>query len=181
MNTPANTLYSGWCSNQWWLLVSQAADDRRQEPRVLVSNDVSLTGGTTGEPTGGQLVNLSPSGALVVPDRPFNIGAVLGLHVELADNRVLQCGAIVRTCLHEQLNGLAFLGLSAGDRCWIDNRVRQSAHRGGLPGHSTGRESSLTTQSPRLASPVEHAVRSFIYERDQVWSDATSTRHRMVA
>jgi hypothetical protein len=181
MNAPANTLYSGWCSNQWWLLVSQPADDRRQEPRVAVGEDVSLTGSTHGAPTRGQLVNLSPIGALVLPNEPFDIGTVLGLRFELANNRVLQCAAIVRTCLHEQANGVAFLGLSAGDRCWIDNRVRRSAHGEGPPPHSTGRESSLATPSPRLASQVENAVRSFIYERDHAWSGALSRRRRMVA
>lgn len=181
MHTLPNPLYSDWCSNQWWLLVSQPADDRRQEPRIAIGEQVSLTGDSTGERTRGQLLNLSPSGALVLPDEPFDIGAVLGLRFELADNRVLQCSAIVRTCLHEQANGLAFLGLSAGDRCRIDNRVRRSAHGEGPPRHPIGRESSVGTPSPRLAGRVENAVRAFIYERDHAWSGALSRRRRMVA
>ena len=181
MSKPTNTLYSGWCSNRWWLLVSQSADDRRQEPRVFVGEDVSLTSGTNGMPISGQLVNLSPSGALILPDEAFDIGTVLGLRVEIANSRLLQCGAIVRTCLHERANGLAFLGLSAGDRCWIDNHVRQSAHGGGPTRLSQGRESSLHTQYPRLIRQTENAVRSFIYERDRVWSGSRSTRHQIVA
>jgi len=181
MDKPASVLYSGWCPNPWWLLVSQTADDRRQEARVFVSEDVALTAGTNGAPTSGQLVNLSPSGALVVPDKLFHIGAVLGLRVELTDNRVLQCGAIVRTCLHDQANGLAFLGLSAGDRCWIDNRVRHSANLDQRPRHSTRREWSHATQFARHAHPVEHTVRSFIYERDQVWAGASSRQRRIAA
>lgn len=43
MNKPTNSLYSGWCSNQWWSLVSQSADDPRQEPRVSIDEIVSLT------------------------------------------------------------------------------------------------------------------------------------------
>ena len=54
MNKPTNSLYSGWCSNQWWLLVSQSAGDRRQEPRVSIAEDVSLTGAANSAPTRGR-------------------------------------------------------------------------------------------------------------------------------
>ena len=181
INEPANALYGAWCCNRWWVAVSQASDDRRQEPRVSVGEVVSLTGSTNGAPTAGQLVNLSPSGALVLPDDPYGIGTVLGLRFELANNQVLQCTAIVRTCLHEQANGVAFLGLSTGDRDRIGDRVRRSAPGGGLCGYCTERESSLATRSPHLASQVENAIRSFIHERDRVWPGAPPVGCRTVA
>lgn len=164
MNEPANSIYSGWCSNQWWLAVSDSADDRRKEPRVFVGEDAAVMAGTN-SPTSVQLVNLSPSGALVLPEEPFDIGTVLGFCFELPDSRELQCAAIVRTCLHEQANGLAFLGLSAGDRCLIDNLVRRPT----------------ATHNPKLASQVENAIRSFIYERDHAWSGGALTRRRIAA
>ena len=182
MNEPKNSLYSGWCSNPWWLLAAESTNDRRQEPRIFVGEHISLTAGAADAASQAKLVNLSQSGALVLPDAPYQVGTVLEISYGLAQDRELRCAAVVRTCLHEQANGLAFIGLSVGDRCWVDNLVRRST-QGGLPGRPPMCDWSHAAESPQFAVHTEPSVRPSIYKRDQTWSSQplTLTRRRIVA
>lgn len=178
MRSAASHVYSGMCTYNRSSLIFGLGDDRREEPRIAIAKSVSLISGASAPPKHGKLVNLSRGGALVLPpDEPYGIGTMLRLSVKLAEHREFKLAAIVRTCLHQQANGLLFMGLTPGDRCWLDNLVRQ-CQKAGLAGNDAPShmipDRELNPQAVRGSRPT-------IYQPDGTWLPQPTIQRRLAA